>query len=390
MAGDSPRLALFLSGLSGGGAQRRMVTLANAFAARGHAVDLVVVRPEGPFRRDLSPAVRLVALDPLLAGLPWIRERKGRWVTAGVPSLAGYLRRERPPVLLSTSHPANIAALWARRLARVRTRLAISANVHLSRSDAGGRRALPRFRLWQARRFYRWADAVIANADGIAEDLARVTGLPRERIRTIHNPVVTPELQEKMRDPLDHPWFAPSAPPVLLGVGKLKPQKDFATLLRAFSRVRAVRSARLLVLGEGEEKGRLEALARELGVAADTAFPGFVPNPFPYMAGASVFVLSSAWEGFSNVTGEALACGCPVVSTDCPGGGPAEILEGGAFGSLVPVGDDAAMARAILSVLDSPPDRAVLRARAMEFSLDRAVDRYLDILLKRGTGSRDP
>lgn len=382
MTGDRRRLALFLSGLSGGGAQRRMLTLSRAFAERGHAVDLVVVRSEGPFRPDVSPLVRLVALEPPLARLPWIRSRKGRWVLTGVPALAEYLRRERPEVLLSTSHPANIAALWARRLARVPTRLAISANVHLSRSDGGGRKAPPRFRLWQARRFYPWADAVIANADGIAEDLARVTGWPRERVRTIHNPVVTPELQEKMRAPLDHPWFAPSAPPVLLGIGKLKPQKDFATLLRAFSGVRAVRSARLLILGEGEEKGRLEAMARDLGVAADAAFPGFVPNPFPYIARASVFVLSSAWEGFSNVTAEALACGCPVVSTDCPGGGPRELLKDGAYGPLVPVGDDAAMARAILSVLDDPPAPSILRARAAEFSVDRAVDRYLEAMLE--------
>ena len=382
MTGDRRRLALFLSGLSGGGAQRRMLTLSRAFAERGHAVDLVVVRSEGSFRPDVSPLVRLVALEPPLARLPWIRSRKGRWVLTGVPALAEYLRRERPEVLLSTSHPANIAALWARRLARATTRLAVSVNVQLSRSGENARKPPPRIRLWQARRFYRWADLVIANSQGIAEDLSRVTGLPPGRIRTIHNPVAAAELEEKMRGRLDHPWFGPGSPPVLLGVGKLKPQKDFPTLLRAFARVRAAREARLVILGEGELKGDLEELARELGVAGDVTLPGFVPNPWPYMARASVFVLSSAWEGFSNVTAEALACGCPVVSTDCPGGGPRELLKDGAYGPLVPVGDDAAMARAILSVLDDPPAPSILRARAAEFSVDRAVDRYLEAMLE--------
>jgi glycosyltransferase involved in cell wall biosynthesis len=157
-------------------------------------------------------------------------------------------------------------------------------------------------------------------------------------------------------------------------------QKDFPTLLKAFARVRAVRPARLLILGEGKERTELEVLARELGVASDVALPGFVPNPFPHMMRASVFVLSSAWEGLPGVLIEAMACGCPVVSTDCPSG-PAEILDGGVYGPLVPVGDDAALAKAILSVLETPPDPERLRARAALFSTDHAADQYLELLL---------
>ena len=180
---------------------------------------------------------------------------------------------------------------------------------------------------------------------------------------------------------LDHAWFTPGAPRVILAIGKLKPQKDFACLIRAFARVRAIHPARLLILGEGPQREALLSLARKLKVENDVALPGFVANPFAYIGRAAVFVLSSAWEGLSNVIIEALACGCPVVSTDCPSG-PAEILDGGTYGRLVPVGDDAALAKAILATLDYPLPRGRLRDRAQLFSVDRAVERYLDVLLR--------
>ena len=182
---------------------------------------------------------------------------------------------------------------------------------------------------------------------------------------------------------MDHPWFAPGSPPVVLGIGRLTTQKDFPTLLKAFAQVRAVRKARLMILGEGRDRQALEVLARELGVASDVDLPGFVLNPFPYMVRASLLVLSSAWEGLPGVLIEAMACGCPVVSTDCPSG-PSEILDGGAYGPLVPVGDDGALAKAILSVLEMPPDPERLRARAALFSVERATDQYLQVLLELG------
>jgi len=233
--------------------------------------------------------------------------------------------------------------------------------------------------VWCARHFYPWADAIIAVSRGIAEDLASLTGLPQERIIAIDNPILSETILTKLGEPLDHPWFAANSPPVILGAGRLVKQKDFPTLLKAFAQVRATRPARLMILGKGRKRTQLEALAWELGVAEDVAFPGFVPNPFPYMARAAVFVLSSAWEGLPGALVEALACGCPVVSTDCPSG-PGEVLEQGKYGPLVPVKDAAALARAILSVLDAPPDRAQLRARSSVFSVERVADRYLEVL----------
>jgi glycosyltransferase involved in cell wall biosynthesis len=293
-----------------------------------------------------------------------------------------YLRHERPQVLLSAMTDLNLVALWARRLARVHTELVISEHITLSQSvQAGANR-----RKWRHRflpplvaRTYPWAEAIIAVSAGVADDLSTVAEIPRERILTIYNPVVTPDLAEKSRASRDHPWFAPGSPPVLLAVGRLAGQKDFPTLLRAFARVRALRPARLVVLGEGKERTKLEALALELAVAGDVALPGFVLNPFPYMRRAAALVLSSVYEGLPGVLIEALACGCPVVSTDCPSG-PAEILDRGAYGKLVPVGDDARLSAAILATLDAPPDRNRLRQRAALFSEDDKVNQYLQML----------
>jgi glycosyltransferase involved in cell wall biosynthesis len=237
---------------------------------------------------------------------------------------------------------------------------------------------------------YRMADGILAVSDGVADDLARRTGLPREGITTVYNPVVTAKLAALAAAPVAHPWFATAAPPLILGVGSLAARKDFPTLLRAFARVRAQRDCRLVILGQGstpdktaELKAELMALAASLGVAADTDLPGFVANPFAYMARAATFVLSSLYEGLPGVLIQALACGCPVVSTDCPSG-PSEILDGGRFGALVPVGDDTAMATAIASTLDDPLAASTLRARGNLFSVERAVDRYVDLMFDPG------
>jgi len=234
-------------------------------------------------------------------------------------------------------------------------------------------------------RAYSGANAIIAVSNGVADDLSHYAGIPRERITTIYNPIVSPTLLSQAKALLDHPWFQPFAPPVVLGVGRLHEQKDFPTLLKAFACVRAKQEAHLMILGEADAKRaqlltELMTLATQLGIADDVALPGFVPNPFAYMARAAVFVLSSAWEGLPSVLIEALACGCPVVSTACPSG-PVEILENGKYGPLVPVGDDVALADAILSVLHTPPNRDWLRTRGAIFSVDCAADQYLAMLL---------
>jgi glycosyltransferase involved in cell wall biosynthesis len=170
--------------------------------------------------------------------------------------------------------------------------------------------------------------------------------------------------------------------PVILAVGRLHRQKDFPTLIGAFARLRAERPARLVILGEGKLRPALEKVARRLGVGGDVDLPGYRDNPFAWMARAAVFALSSTFEGTANVLIEAMACGCPVVSTDCPHG-PREVLDNGRYGPLVPVGDSAALAHAIAAVLDNPPDREVLRSRAALYDRDTNIDRYLQVLLEK-------
>jgi glycosyltransferase involved in cell wall biosynthesis len=397
-------IALFMPSFEGGGVERVMLTLAEAFSEQGARVDLVVYKTEGPFRDQVPGAIHVVALraaSAVRARLCALAADPGGLRTLlrpvllplqtpkslhYLPDLVGYLRRARPQVLLSATTKPNLMAIWARHLAGVPSRVVISEHNTLS---VDSRFFLKKKRNWHRRflppllaRVYPQADAIIAVSHGVAADLSLTTGIARKCITMINNPVVTPALLRKAQLPLDHPWFATGSSPVVLGVGRLHEQKDFPTLIKAFARVRAKQEARLLILGEAKEveyRTELTTLAAQLGVADDVMFPGFVDNPFAYMARAAVFVLSSAWEGFGNVVAEALACGCPVVSTDCPSG-PAEILEHGKYGPLVPVGDDAALAEAILAVLKTPPDRGWLCARGARFAVDHIVERYLEVL----------
>jgi glycosyltransferase involved in cell wall biosynthesis len=229
---------------------------------------------------------------------------------------------------------------------------------------------------------YPLAERIVTVSRGVADDLATCTGLPRVTIGTIYNPILTTEIAEKAQAPISHTWLPPTAIPVILGVGRLVPQKDFPTLLKAFAHVHRKQPARLLILGEGRERAKLEALASELGIAEKVSLPGFEPNPYAFMSQASVFVLSSAWEGLPNALIEALACGCPVVSTNCPSG-PQEILGNGAFGPLVPVGEDRALAEAILHTLEQPPNSDRLRSRAAEFDIQTIAQQYLQALLPK-------
>ncbi|NWO57348.1 MULTISPECIES: glycosyltransferase [Chromohalobacter] len=363
-------IALFLPSLEGGGAEIVMVTLANGLAAQGWRVDLVVAHATGAYVNRVSPAVRLVDLH-------------APRVLYSVPALVRYLRRERPPVLLSALNYANVVALWANRLAGVGTRVVVSEHNNVTR-DMGSE---PANRSWLIprlmRQSYPWASGIVAVSNGVAEELARTLAIPRERIDVIYNPAVTERLRELSTLPLAHPWLAPGEPPVILAVGRLTAQKDYPTLIQAFAALRAHRDARLVILGEGELRGTLEAMAARLGLADAIAFPGFVDNPYAWMRQAALFVLSSAWEGFGNVLAEAMACGTPVISTDCPSG-PAEILENGAWGRLVPVADVEALCTAMREELDGERARRPdVIQRAQHFDLGQALSAYLHVMQRQ-------
>jgi glycosyltransferase involved in cell wall biosynthesis len=233
--------------------------------------------------------------------------------------------------------------------------------------------------------FYPGAAGVVAASEGMADDIANVFRIPRDQIQVIYNPAITRDLFTSAAESIPHPWFTPGAPPVVLGVGRLTRAKNFLLLIHAFSQLRSRCPARLVILGEGEERPALEAKARELGVEMDVDLPGFVSNPYPYMRQATVFVLSSAWEGLPNALIQALALGTPVVSTDCPSG-PREILKGGALGELIPVGNPDAMRAAIEAVLGGKRS-SVLDSDLDRFRCEAVTQEYLDLILGGAKGS---
>jgi glycosyltransferase involved in cell wall biosynthesis len=359
-------VALFLPTLEGGGAERVFVGLANEFSRQGLRVDLILASAVGPYLEEAAPRVRIVDLGA---------ER----VLRSLPGLTRHLRQERPDVLLSGLEHSNIVALLSRFTAGIGTRCVISVRS----VPTAVHRAVPSVRSWGllqlVRAVYRFADAIIANSHAVAADLSQRFHVPAENLHVIYNPLDITVLRTLSEQPLDHPWCAAGAPPVVVAVGSLAPLKDFSTLIRAFALVRALRSCRLVILGEGPERAGLEGLIGELGLQQDVHLPGFVLNPFAWMRRAAVCVSSSLTEGCPNALMQALACGTAVVGTDCAGGS-AEILEQGKWGRLTPVGDVAAMAQGILATLDdrTPPD---VRRRANDFAHRRIARQYLHILL---------
>jgi glycosyltransferase involved in cell wall biosynthesis len=299
-------------------------------------------------------------------------------VLRSLPGFERYLRQQRPEILLTAMDYVNVLSVMVRAVSSRRTRLFVTCHTSFLNSVRNSPWMRDRLLPLMVRLTYRHASGVITVSSGVADTIAKVAAIPRNSIRVIYNPVVIPGFEHEAAALPDHPWFAAGQPPVVLGVGSLTPEKDFATLVCAFAAARQKMELRLVILGDGERRGELESLSASLGVSRDVALPGWIGNPYSYMSRAGVFVLSSRWEGFGLVLAEALACGTPVVSTDCPSG-PSEILENGKHGALIPVQDPGAMADAIVHALAHRPDPAKLRARGYEFSLEKVVREYLRI-----------
>lgn len=362
----APRIAIFMSTSGHSGNDRAMKNLVPALIGRGYGVDQIRVRRHGP------------ELPSGLAGLRVIDSGVST-TYAALPALVRYLREQRPAVLLADKDRVCRTALLARRWAGAQgTRLVLSCGttVSVDLAHRGGlERAIQRYSMGH---FYRHAEQVITFSHAAAEDLCAYTGLPREQVRGVAQPVVPASLFAQRPPRPEHPWFVEGQPPVILGVGELSLRKDFATLLRAFARLRAQRPARLVIAGKGGQHEALRAQAAQLGIAADVELLGFRRDVHALMAHAAVFAMTSRWEGLGFVLIEALACGTPCVATDCPSG-PAEVLEGGRHGVLVPVGDDAALADALARTLDSPPAAESSRAAARPYEIEAATDAYLAV-----------
>jgi len=365
------RIAIFLPGLYDGGAERVMLNLAAGLLRHGCSVDLVLVQAEGPYMNEIPSSVRLVELNK--------KHLSSQRTIFSLPSLVRYIRREKPDAMLSALNYANVIALLAKWISGVPFQLVISEQNTFSSEMAQFPSYLRWILIFLMKLSYPKADRITTVSEGVAEDLAQVLSIKREKISVIYNPVISPEIKLKKEEALNDPWFGNNNPPVVLATGRLTKQKGFDILLQAFAQVRRQRLAHLLILGEGEDRQALLSLIKELNIEEDVRLPGFVKNPYPYMANASLFVLSSRFEGLPTVLVEALYCGTRLVATDCPSG-PREILKNGLYGQLVPVDNVGSLSQAILTSLDQEktmPSPISWQA----YDLDTVIDQYIEALI---------
>ncbi|MES1951272.1 glycoside hydrolase family protein [Salinisphaera sp. S4-8] len=399
MPDQTRHIAFFLPTFPAGGQEHTTLLLMKGLVERGHRVDLLLERKVGAY---LPRVPETIPIHELKRRSRWSGYRRliPGWPSEGFRHLRGslglgqrsiplhrlialvdYMETQRPDVVISAHDRAPLLAIWAAGIARRRVATIVIEHSLFSYNRAAAQhdnRTAARMQRHEVlmRRLYPLVDARVAVSRAAGEDLADVIGMPHEAVSRIYNPVVSAELACLAEHPIDDAWFAPGAPPVILAAARLAPEKNLDVLIEAFAELRhSGVDARLILLGDGPERDTLCQRIDTLGLAAEIRLPGWVDNPYAWMRHSALFVVSSAFEGLSNTLIEAMACGCPVVSTDCPGG-PREILQDGRYGALVPVGDVGALAHAMRSTLSSPTDRNTLIARASDFAVDRAIDEY--------------
>jgi glycosyltransferase involved in cell wall biosynthesis len=359
------KIAVFLPALEAGGAEDMMLHLVIALRGMGVDAELVVGRERGSRRVPDDAACTVL---------------RGRTTLGVAVRLAVYLRQRRPDALLSTLAHANVIAVVAKLLSGTTARIYLREATTLSVSVKTARRS-PKAQLLPllVRFFYPKADGIIAVSSGVAEDLVRMTKIDRSRQHVLKNPVITPTTFARANAPCAHPWLTDHAIPVVLAVGRLAQAKNHSLLLESFARVREQVACRLILLGDGPERARLTRKIDALGIGDAVSMPGHEENPLCYMSRADLLVVSSVFEGFPNVLIEALACGCPIVSTDCPSG-PREILADGIPGRLVPPNDSSALADAMVSALKQPRRVQLPADRLRGYHSDAAAEEYLRVL----------
>jgi glycosyltransferase involved in cell wall biosynthesis len=378
------KIAIFLPNLFGGGVQHIMIVLAKEFSRIGYEVHLVLVKAEGPYLSRLTPEIKVwdIRNNEFLAGTDYnpnhVANLKAFAMLKALPGLIRYIVKNKPDVLLSAMSFVNVIAVLAKWFSRQSIRVVLSERNNFSMAKKLVLKWKAPFIQFLMKITYPKADAIIAISKGVADDLAKNLSLNPEKITVVYNPCDVDEVLNKAKEEIDHTWFNNKEIPVIVAIGRLAPQKDFMTLIKAFAQIVKQRKARLVILGEGYLRKQLELEINTLGIEQWVDLHGFVNNPYPYMNSADLFVLSSRYEGFGNVVVESLALGVPVVSTECPSG-PAEILENGKWGYLVPVGNTNALSGAILRALNQPINNGI-QLRANDFSIEKAITGYLKAL----------
>lgn len=359
---NNNRIAFFFSTSGHSGVDRIVKNLIPAIIGRGYTVDLLQVRRHGP--KISEPIEGLNIIDT-----------GTRHTYLAVAALKRYLQSAQPAVMFSDKDRVNRTALLANYLAGSKTRLTLSqgTTVSIDLTHRGWlERQIQRFSMG---RLYRYADNVITVASRVADDMSAYTGLPRECINAVPSPYIPQSLLDEEQELPDHPWFTDKDIPIILGVGELSNRKDFATVIRAFAKLRKLKPCRLIVLGKGREQNALSDLAKQLGVQDDIDLAGFQPNPYRFMAHANLFVTASRWEGLPAVICEALAVGTPVIASKAPG--HCEALQDGKIGALFNFGDDTELAKLMNISLESTHSVQTLKDAARPYEIEAATSCYL-------------
>lgn len=377
-------ITLFIPSLSGGGAERVAVNIANHLDANKYHVTLLTLK------QSIQERIKYYEI----ASHVEVRQLQASKLRTSVLDLMNFFRNNTIDLLISHMSLTNIVSLIAKKLSGKQFPIIIVEHNTPSvkyQNEGWHRKPIP----WLMRLTYKHADVIVAVSDGVKEDLAKITSVPRVNIRRIYNPVVSDAIMEKALEPVNHKWLnQKNKYKVILGIGRLERVKNFEMLIDAFYLVyHHVKDARLIILGEGSERRNLEHHIEKLGLKDVVDLPGFVSNPYSYLSRASVFVLTSNYEGLGLVLIEAMAVGTEVIATDCPSG-PREILAEGKYGRLIPLGDRDGLARALLDKLIEEDKSSFsvqkLIERAKDFSIDEAIKQYDELicsLLKKGKGT---
>lgn len=318
------KVCFYIADLSGGGAEKVFLNLINYVAKQGHSIDLLLHQKKGPNLSSLDSSVTVKDL-----GVERARE--------AVFELARYLKKQDPDIAISTLSQCNFALILARLLSRIQTKLIVrEANSFRAQRDHLSPIRMMFERL-TAGILYRFANRILVNSKGSREELSEATWIDKNRIDILPNPLdlMTIRRQARKEVPDRIQQFVNSSP-FVVAAGRLEKAKGFDLLIKSFAAM-GNKKARLVIMGEGNCRTELDKLIHRLQMQKRILLAGFVNNPYPVMEKADLFVLSSRYEGMPNVLLEAMALGKPIVATDCPSG-PAELLQDGRYGRLVPVG----------------------------------------------------
>jgi len=363
------KISFFIPSMEGGGAERVILNLVNSLCEYDDVtIELVLSEAKGKYMGSISKKVKIINLE------------NNRTLTS-LFSLIKYLNRNTPDILISAITHANVIAVLAKIISRKDIKVILTQHTILSNSLKLSNKIFAMLFLKLIEKTYPLVSKIVTVSKYIEQDTIKIINIEKNKVQTIYNPIMAKNIIKQSLVNLDHDWFSSESPPVILSVGRFTKVKDFATLLHSFKLLREKINARLIILGEGEQRDNLISLAKELGIEKDVQMPGFVENPYQYMARSKVFILTSIYEGFGNVLVEALGCGTSVISTNCPGG-VSEILDNGKYGSLVPIGSAELISAELFNVINNEQEVTLAERlkRAEVFTVEKITKEYMELI----------